>query len=121
MIAPQFSLDRKVAKDQDKKNLQPAGQLPARFFVGRLRSFWGDCPTCHSERSEESSGRGNRTLQIVELACRRRFFAPLRMTNRNDKKRNKTCKNPSKTVKKQLKMEQKYSFFDDFRAKNGTF
>ena len=34
-----FSLDRKVAKDQDRKNLQPTGQLPARFSVGRLRAF----------------------------------------------------------------------------------
>jgi len=40
MIAPQFCLDTKEAKSQDKKNLQPAGQLPARFFVGRLRAFF---------------------------------------------------------------------------------
>jgi len=34
-----FWLDPKVAKDQDKKTFSPQGQLPARFFVGRLRSL----------------------------------------------------------------------------------
>jgi hypothetical protein len=61
-----FSLDRKVAKDQDRKNLLPAGQLPARFSVGRLRAFL----ICHSEHREES----------VRCRLLYRFFAMLRMT-----------------------------------------
>jgi hypothetical protein len=45
MIAPQFWLDPKVAKDQDKKNLHPAGPAPGPVFCRAFALFW----VCHPE------------------------------------------------------------------------
>jgi len=65
-----FFLDKKVAKNQDGKNLLSTRPAPDPVFSRAFALFltcYSFYPLCYSERSEESSKNANQTLRAKKL------------------------------------------------------